>query len=101
MPSSHPCPPPKIKEFELSEEIKQQGFTSICTIAKTLVLQHESGAIVQSQHYSNDLLKTTKELRNNIVSTNELHELNVERFIVSFSQLVLKSAETEYAQFQA
>ena len=95
----------KVKEFELGEEFhtKYSDFNRIYAIGKVLILEHYTGALIQSSYYSDDSIKTLKTLRNTLVGNNAINaEFNIDEFLGAFGQVLARSivqeAEDEKAQ---
>ena len=95
----------KVKEFELNEEFqtKYNDFNRFYAIGKVLILEHYTGALIQSSYYSDDSIKTIKTLRNTLVGNKAISaEFDIEEFLGAFGQVLARSiiqeAEDEKAQ---
>jgi DNA-binding transcriptional ArsR family regulator len=100
--TSYP-PPPKVKEFELGPEFEKFGdIVKICTIGKMLVLEHYSGALIQSSYYNDDSVKTIKVLRNALASNNAIKaDFDIDQFLQLLSRLLLRHILDESAKYES
>lgn len=96
-----PSTPPKVKDLLLTPEIRALGISRIYIIARTLILTLESGSKIQSHYYSDDLVKTTKYLRNTLAGSNKVNGLDTEKLIIFLSELFLDAAEAEAVRSQS
>ena len=96
-------PPPKVKELELGPDFEKFGdITKIYTIGKTLVLEHYSGALIQSSYYNDDSVKTIKVLRNALVSNNAIKlDFDIDQFLQLLSRLLLRHILDEAAKYES
>lgn len=96
-------PPPKVKEFELGPDFdKFTDITKIYTFGKTLVLEHYTGALIQSSYYNDDSVKTIKVLRNALVSNNAIKtDFEIDQFLQLFSKLLIRHILDEAAQYES
>jgi DNA-binding transcriptional ArsR family regulator len=101
MPSYPPIP--KVKEFELGPDFEKFGdIVKIYTIGKTLVLEHYSGALIQSSYYNDDSVKTIKVLRNALVSNNAIKaDFEIDQFLQLFSKLLIRHILDEAAKYES
>jgi AAA lid domain len=83
----------EIKEFELDEEFKTKypDITTIYTMGKALIVEHYTGALIQSSYYDDDSMKTV----NNLGKALEEHhaikpEFDKDGFLKSFGQLMVR-----------
>ena len=95
----------KVKEFELSEEFqtKYSDITRIYTVGKVLILEHYTGALIQSPYYSDDSIRTIKTLGDRLIESKVISvEFEREEFLGALAQLlarsILQEAEEEKAQ---
>jgi hypothetical protein len=94
-------PNSKIKELELSPEIKQMGFTSARFIGKLLSLTHKSGATITSHFDMNNIPTSIKKLQNAIAANNKVafdESYHHAKFSAYFAQMLLSSVEQEYTK---
>ena len=96
-------PPPKVKEFELGPDFEKfTDITKIYTFGKTLVLEHYTGALIQSSYYNDDSVKTIKVLRNALVSNNAIKtDFEIDLFLQLFSKLLIRHILDEAAQYES
>jgi hypothetical protein len=104
-PNSNPRSKSKVEEFELDEEFetKYPDITGIRTIGKVLILDHYTGAFIQSAYYNDDSIKTIKTLRNALEDSGVIcAEFEIDKFLGAFGQLlvkrILQEAKEEVAQ---
>ena len=91
----------KVKEFELNEEFEQKysDITKIYTISKVLILEHYTGALIQSKYYDDDSIKTIKELREALIKKQAISvDFDIEGFLGAFAQLLARSILQEAQQ---
>ncbi len=90
----------RIKEFALTHEIKELGFTSARVIDKYLTLRHKSGGVIRCEFDSKNLPRLKKRLENAIAA----NEYGVEfdsnfdsrKFVIKFMNLLVENIEKEY-----
>jgi hypothetical protein len=80
-------------EFPITDEIKQLGFSKVCTLGKTLLVYNAKEHPIQCGYYRDDLTKTTKVLKKALYDSKEFNTKTIEKFIVLFSQVWIKMAE--------
>jgi hypothetical protein len=93
----------RIKEFKIPDEIMQKlGFSKVCVVGKVLVIysSDDNCSIVKAPYYSNDLIKTTKALRDALSARGNIDEEPIDFFVACLTEVLLKSATEEYQATQ-
>lgn len=94
-------PTPKVREFELNEgfQEKYSDITKIYTTGKVLILEHYTGALIQSQYHSDDSIKTIKDLREALTKKQAIGvDFDIDGFLEAFAQLLARSILQEAQQ---
>jgi hypothetical protein len=86
-------PKAKVRVFEFDEESKSKypEIIGIMTIGKALILDHYTGAVVQSSYYDDDSVKTIKTLRTALQEHHAIKpEFDIDGFLRSFGRLLIR-----------
>ena len=80
------------REFPITDEIKQLGFSRVYTMGKNLLVSNSSDlAEIQSPYYKNDLQKTMKGLKDALLECGHFDDKTIDKFLVLLSQAWLDS----------
>jgi hypothetical protein len=96
----------RIREFEVTEEIKHLGFSRIRVIGKTLLVYNTSTKPIHCKYDRDDLSRTMNWLRKALDNSGEFEHETIEKFIVLLSQVWLNSeavngeAEGEKSEYE-
>jgi hypothetical protein len=92
----------KVRVFELDEESKTKypEITGIMSIGKVLILDHYTGAAIQSPYYDDDSYKTIKTLETTLKEHHAIKpEFDIKGFLTALAQLlartILREAQEE------
>ncbi|MGC2682904.1 MAG: hypothetical protein WA323_13650 [Candidatus Nitrosopolaris sp.] len=84
-----------IREFKITDEIRQLGVSRICVAGKTLFVYNTRKEPIRCQYYRDDLCKTTSKLRKALNDFGEFGKETIDKFLVLLSQVWLASIEAE------
>lgn len=87
-------------EFELTDEIKNLGFTRVYRQDRTLVVIHNPEANIYSKYIDGDLQTTVHHLEKAFIKYDQMHknffgEKKIQQFLALFSELKIKVDEQE------
>jgi hypothetical protein len=95
----------KVRDLELTQEIKDMGFTTARIIGKLLTLTHKStDAAVQCQFDINNIPVSIKRLQNAIATNDKIaldENYHAGKFAVYFTDMLVQSVEHEYAKHES
>jgi hypothetical protein len=88
------------REFPITDEIKNLGFSKVCTIGKTLFIYNAKVEPIHCQYYKDDLPKTMNKLKKALSDSHEFDNIKIEKFIVHLSQVWVKIVEEEQDSYK-
>lgn len=80
------------REFTITDEMKQLGFSRVYTMGKDLLICNSSDSTeIRCPYYRNDLQKTMKGLKDALLECGHFDDKTIEKFLVLLSQTWLSS----------